>query len=1043
MPVVSRLLRLAATLLLALGLLIAPRMAEADEPRRPTDGGLAGPASPPPASPADDEEEADEDESDDEEGDEPKTAPEADDEDGDEDPLSPAAARRELDRGRYDDVLEIAEEIEDDDGFTADDRCHAAAFAIEALTVTGRYEEAIERAKAILAETGDEAPGAKALAHVGLRLARAYRRTGAYADAKAALEAATERSPTDRAVRIELAQLLLHDLGEREESKKLFVSFFDHYQSADSLTADDLYWTGLACLGLDLFPEVKEEYSKPMYRYAQRMFDEAIEEDRKHADTRVVYGRIYNEKFDYPSAKKRYEEALAINPDHADGRTGLAETTLASVYGGRGRFEEARRELDRALRINPKHASAIALDAFIHFTDDAFSDALDRAEEALQINPNHISARAVRAAVYFCQGDDEGFEEEKKAVFATNPKAARFYVEVARHVVMKFKYHGALELAKKAIEVDADYWPAYAELGLNFGRTGDEEKAYEYLDRAFQNDPFNIYAKNQLDVLDRLKEDYVTEENEHFVLRVHKDEAPAIKAYLMDLLMQAREELGAKYEHEVDGPVLVELFPRIEHFSARTIGLPFIGALGACFGKVVTLLSPRETRVGTHNWGRTTWHEFAHVVTLQKSGHRVPRWFTEGLSVYEEDRGRTGWGRGETDKMILTALGQGRLMRMKNLNNGFTKPSGGAQIMLAYNQGGMVCEFIAQTFGFEKLPAMLLAYKEGLDTEGVFQKVLETDFDTFDEGFLAWLRDRFANYRFRAPATRTQLRALAKKAKKSPGDAELYAKLAFAYLDHGKRSDADIWSNRALKVDEKQADAWLVRGLIALRKKNLEGAMERITKALEIGTSDPVTAHRALAHIYGKKSDAKKALEHIVAARDLFPRDVAIHKRLIKAAEAAGADEIAREAREMVIKLDPADIETRVELSKMWMAEGENEKLARAMEDVIFINPFVPDVHYMLGEALIALQKKPAQAEREFEMAIALEYGDVDACHLGIAKAAIARGDKDKAAKFAQKVLQFDPANEDAQAILKEAGGPRPDDDGDDDEDDDDEGDED
>ena len=71
----------------------------------------------------------------------------------------------------------------------------------------------------------------------------------------------------------------------------------------------------------------------------------------------------------------------------------------------------------------------------------------------------------------------------------------------------------------------------------------------------------------------------------------------------------------------------------------RNLGLPgLVGALGACFGRVVSMDSPQAKAPGTFSWQATLWHELAHVVTLQMSNQRVPRWLTEGISVYEEGR---------------------------------------------------------------------------------------------------------------------------------------------------------------------------------------------------------------------------------------------------------------------------------------------------------------------------------------------------------------------------------------------------------------------
>ena len=75
------------------------------------------------------------------------------------------------------------------------------------------------------------------------------------------------------------------------------------------------------------------------------------------------------------------------------------------------------------------------------------------------------------------------------------------------------------------------------------------------------------------------------------------------------------------------------MFPKHDDFAVRTLGLPgMIGALGACFGRVVTLDSPKARPPGEFQWEATLWHELGHVITLQMSNQRVPRWLTEGIS---------------------------------------------------------------------------------------------------------------------------------------------------------------------------------------------------------------------------------------------------------------------------------------------------------------------------------------------------------------------------------------------------------------------------
>ena len=96
---------------------------------------------------------------------------------------------------------------------------------------------------------------------------------------------------------------------------------------------------------------------------------------------------------------------------------------------------------------------------------------------------------------------------------------------------------------------------------------------------------------------------------------------------------------------KLKGPVQLEVYPDHEDFAVRTMGMPGLGALGVTFGSVVAMDSPSGRPPGTFHWASTMWHELSHVFVLQATNHRVPRWFTEGMAVYEETAAAPGLGR--------------------------------------------------------------------------------------------------------------------------------------------------------------------------------------------------------------------------------------------------------------------------------------------------------------------------------------------------------------------------------------------------------------
>ena len=108
---------------------------------------------------------------------------------------------------------------------------------------------------------------------------------------------------------------------------------------------------------------------------------------------------------------------------------------------------------------------------------------------------------------------------------------------------------------------------------------------------------------------------------------------------MLDLLNQASSRLEARYEVDLERPVIVQMFRDHDAFMVRSTGLPGNAShLGICFGRLITMDSPRARPTGTVNWQQVLWHEFVHVVTLQKTRNRMPRWLSEGVSVYEETR---------------------------------------------------------------------------------------------------------------------------------------------------------------------------------------------------------------------------------------------------------------------------------------------------------------------------------------------------------------------------------------------------------------------
>src|SRR4030095_16283353 len=145
-----------------------------------------------------------------------------------------------------------------------------------------------------------------------------------------------------------------------------------------------------------------------------------------------------------------------------------------------------------------------------------------------------------------------------------------------------------------------------------------------------------------LDTLDKFE----TITDGDLIFRFDPSEAAVMREHAIPLAKEAMATLSKRYNFTPQGPILIEMFPKHDDFAVRTIGLPgMIGALGVCFGQVVAFDSPKARPPGEFSWQETLWHELTHVITLQMSNNRIPRWLTEGISVWQEGQAHADWGR--------------------------------------------------------------------------------------------------------------------------------------------------------------------------------------------------------------------------------------------------------------------------------------------------------------------------------------------------------------------------------------------------------------
>ena len=809
--------------------------------------------------------------------------------------VSPAALRAQEDghdllhSGKYQEAIAALSKVPAADS----DWAAAQRDLVRAYATIGKYDEAEAAArKAIVSPNGGSLwnPLGEVLIARGKR---------------AAAESAFVRArstPDSLLASLNLA-VLHYDRGERDRAMKEFDRFIDIYNrsAGNELTSDELMAVAVACeyLGVN---------DPQLFKDALKAYDRSTSVDPSNDVAKIRAGELFLRKYDFEDAQKSFDEVLQSNPNDPRALLGAARRLEADGQAGGDSLLRA------ALNVNPDYYDARVLHAEMLLSLEDYAGAQLDIDRALKVNPVGERGLAVAAAIKFLTHDQAGFDALRQRALAADPSDAELYATLGELAADVRLYRAAADFAKQGVALDAKDWHAWSVLGMNQLRLGQIDTGKVSLEKSFKGDPYNVWVKNTLDLLDTYK-NYDLTSSPHFQFMIEKDESPILSVYLQDLAERAYATFQKKYAYTPSPPVRIEVYRSHADFSVRTVGLAGLGALGVSFGTTLAFDSPAAKDAGAFNWGSTVWHELAHTFTLGSTDNRIPRWLSEGLSVYEEHHARQGWGFGVTPD-FLAAYKAGKLVPVSRMNDGFMHPAYPEQVQFSYYQASLVCELIARDFGGDQaILRMLQAYKDGQTTDQVFQKVLNTDVKSFDKRFETYLNTRFASAlasvsKKPPEITReTPADAVIALAAKSPNDfgAQLYT--GEVLIEHNE-------FDKALPYIEKARDLfpeyggddgpYAVLAMLYEKKGDKQKEADALAKWTSLSETN-VKALQKLAELREQLGDSKGAAEALDQAMFVNPFDVAMHQKLAELAHAAGDKALTVRERAAIVALGPVD----------------------------------------------------------------------------------------------------------------------------------------
>jgi tetratricopeptide (TPR) repeat protein len=638
----------------------------------------------------------------------------------------------------------------------------------------------------------------------------------------------------------------------------------------------------------------------------------------------VSWRRLYLDYGQPGDATDLFREALKLRPDYPPAILGLAFAAASTFEGNAAEIARS------ALNADPKLVEAQELLARLALEDNNDVRARDEAHKALDMDPNAVQAKAILATM-------DWLADKKDTPW--DPHDARAYETAGHFFMLNRRYNESIEFYRKALSLDPNLVTARSELGINLMRLGQTHEAFDELKACFDKGFKSAATSNSLKLIDSFK-DFVTFTTNNTVLKLNKKESDLLRPYVESEMKRVIAAYEDKYNFKLQKPVQVEVYPDHEDFAVRTMGMPGLGALGVTFGYAIAMDSPSGRPPGDFHWASTLWHEMSHVFTLSMTNSKIPRWFTEGIAVHEETAINPEWGdRLGTDEIM--AIKDHKLLPIVDLDRGFIHPSYPRQIVVSYFQGGQVCDYITEKWGWNTILAMIRDYGNGEDTPTVIRKELRIAPEDFDKQLFAYIDARTKETVSHFSEWRDGMKKLTELAAKKDVDGVIKQGLAIRDLYKDYVEQGSVYEFLATAYAE---------------KKDMANAIDELERYAHQGGRNPATL-KLLAKDLTDAGRTKEAAQVLDRLNYIYPVDGDLHNKLghllLDQGNAAGA---AREfAAELAYKpIDAA--QAHFDLARALNAENQTEK---AKDQLVMALEIAPD--YRPAQKLFLELSKPAK----------------------------------------------------------------------------------
>ncbi|MHC4218121.1 MAG: protein kinase domain-containing protein [Planctomycetota bacterium] len=284
-------------------------------------------------------------------------------------------------------------------------------------------------------------------------------------------------------------------------SKELLNRAVDCFEAAIELNPSyALAHAGLAdactLLGHYLFMAPREASTRALAAAQQAV---KLDETLPEAQTALGLAEFWWQR-DFASAEHRLRRAIELNP-----KSGIAHSWCAILLGAWLRTEEACGHVERSRELEPLSAVIHINAGFVYTWAGRLDEAVDEARTALQLEPHNVIAQWLVAMGCARQSrPDEAIAALNRAVELS--ERAPFVLAALANAYARMGREDDARRTLEEVMTARDVLPT-VHVALVYTALGDDDRAFEWLDRAVQEGNSLLTFMNVIRDFDRLRAD--------------------------------------------------------------------------------------------------------------------------------------------------------------------------------------------------------------------------------------------------------------------------------------------------------------------------------------------------------------------------------------------------------------------------------------------------------------------------------------------------------------------------------------------------------